>query len=409
MEPNSDPGRDDSDSPQKLWNIDYILVLILGFLTGTANQMVSPQLAKYAISLGATLTMAGTIVGVFSGISMAMRPFSGAASDLFNRKYVFMFSILTPAIAYGGFLAFHNITAVFICRILNGIGFSFQSVARIAFASEFIPKERMGEGISFATFGIVVSQALGPTIGLWISDAWGYNACFAVALSACVVGLVALATRPYKRKHEGFDIKKIRFGNLIAIDAVPYALLSGLIAMAIQLANSFLVLIGDERGIKNILLFFTVSSICTLASRPLTARVLDRRGLAVLLYPSYVFAITHLALIGAARSLIIILISGICKALSQGVALPAIHGNAVKRLGVARAGVLTATISMGQDLMGSLAPIVGGVLIDGFGFSYGGMFYTFAGITLLGIPGYMLLQRREKIRAAAGAVRENGH
>jgi hypothetical protein len=40
-------------------------------------------------------------------------------------------------------------------------------------------------------------------------------------------------------------------------------------------------------------------------------------------------------------------------------------------------------------------------LVDDFGFSYAKMFYTFAGITMLGIPGYMLLQRHEKKLAAA--------
>jgi len=399
MESNGNLSEASPDAPQKLWNIDFVMVLVLGFLTGTANQMVSPQLAKYAIGLGASLTLASTIVGMFTAISMVLRPFSGAASDLFNRKKVFMFSIFMTALTYAGYLVFHSITAVIIFRVIHGVGFCFQSVARIAFASDFIPKERMGEGISLASFGIVLSQALGPTIGLWVSDTWGYNACFAVALIACVIGGVALALRPYKSRHESVGLKGIRFGNLLAVDAIPYALLSGLVFMSIQLVNSFMVLLGDERGIKNILLVFTVYSIFTLVARPLSGRILDRRGLAILLYPSFVFGVLNLAMIGAARSLTLILISGICRALSQGVALPAIQGNAVKRLGIERAGVLSATIGIGQDLMGSLAPIAGGVLIDSFGFSYGSMFYTFTGVTMLGIPGYMILQRHEKKRS----------
>ena len=392
----SSPDKPTPGAPQKLWNKGFVTVLFLGFLTGTANQMVAPQLAKYAISLGASLTVAGTIVGIFSGVSLVLRPFSGAASDLFNRKFVFMFSIFMSMLGYCGYLVFDSVTAILICRVLHGIGFSFQSVARIAFASEFIPKERMGEGISFTTFGVVVSQAMGPTIGLWVSDTWGYNACFAAALSACLIGFVALGLRPYQPSRLTPGLSKIKFGNLIAVDTIPYALLSGLIFMHVQLANSYMVLLGDERGIPNILLYFTVFSVFTLFVRPLSGRVLDRHGLAVLFYPAFAFAVLHLVTIGAAHSLFLILLAGVLKALSQGVVLPAIQGNAVKRFGTARAGVLAATISMGQDLMGSMAPIVGGVMVDRLGFSYGNMFYTFAAITMLGIPGYMLIQRHEK-------------
>lgn len=396
MRQHSVPDQTDSGPPEKLWNINFVTILVLGFLTGTANQMVAPQLAKYVISLGGTITVASTVVGILSAISLFMRPFSGAASDLINRKYVFIFSIFMTTLAYGGYLLFDSIAAVFVCRTLHAIGFSFQSVARIAFASEFIPKERMGEGISLATFGIVLSQAMGPNIGLWVSDTWGFNACFAVAMFACILGIILIGVRPYKSRLNSTGFKMLKFRNLLSIEAIPYALLSGLIFMAIQLGNSFIVLLGDERNIPNILLFFTVYSILTLLARPLSGKILDKRGLAILLYPSFVFAVLSLALIGAAQSLMVILVAGICRALSQGVALPAIQGYTVKYLGMEHAGVLAATISMGQDLLGGLAPIIGGVLIDNFGFGYGDVFYAFAGLTLLGIPGYMLLQRHEK-------------
>ena len=388
----------DSDQAEKqeyktLWNIGFITILVLGFMGGTANQMVTPLLSKYTLSLGASLTLAGSITGIMSGIAMFLRPFSGAASDLLNRKHVMIASGLVTATAYAGYLLFNSIPAVIICRVLQGFSFSFMSVARTAYATEYIPKDKMGEGIAFTSFGIVLSQAMGPNIGIWVSENWGFDGCFLVALILSILGATLLLTLPYKHKKGSFKFNKIKLSNLIAVEVIPYALIAGSIFTTVQLANAFIVLIGTERDIPNVGLFFTVFSIFTLILRPISGRILDKYGLPVLLYPSFLFASVTMVLIGSANSLIFLLVAGVTKSLSHGVAIPSIQGACIKRLGRERAGVVAATIHMGQDLLGSLAPPVGGFIATYHG--YGNMYYTFAIFVLLVIPAYMFLRRCE--------------
>lgn len=384
------------DGPRTLWNIDFIMVLVFGFISGTANQMVSPLLSKYAVSLGASLALAGFIVGLQSGTAMFLRPVSGASSDLLNRKHIMIGSGAVTSLAYAGYLIFSSITSVIICRVLQGIAFAFMSVARTAYATEFIPKNRMGEGVAFTSFGVVLSQAVGPAVGLWISENWGYNACFAIALFCSILGATLLAIRPYKHRRGAFNWNRIKLSNLIAFEVVPYALISGLFAMIIQLGNSFLALIGDERGIANVGIFFTIYSVSALVLRPLSGRALDRFGLSVLIYPAFIFAALTMVLIGSASSLLFIIIAGFTKALSQGVALPSIQGSAIKRLGMERAGVASATIHLGTDLMMTLAPAFGGVLATKLG--YRDMFYIYAVVVLFGMPAFAMITRRDKKR-----------
>lgn len=384
------------EGPRTLWNKNFIMVLVFGFIAGTANQMVNPLLSKYAVSLGATLTLAGTIVGLQSGIAMFLRPISGAASDILNRKFVMIGSVLLSAVAFAGYLIFSNITAVIICRIIQGFAFAFMSVARTAYATEFMPKDRMGEGVAFTSFGVVLSQAVGPGVGLWLSEKWGYSACFTVALVCAVLGALVLSAQSYKHERGEFNRSKLSLGSLIAVEVIPYALLAGLFSMVTQLGNSFIALLGAERGIANVGLFFTVYSVCALVLRPASGKILDRFGLSVLLYPAFIFASLTLVLIGSAHSITFIILAGLTKALSQGVAVPSIQGSSIKRLGKERAGVASATIHMGQDLINTLAPMAGGAIAASIG--YGGMYYIFAGIILLGIPVFMLLQRNERKR-----------
>ena len=129
------------EEPTKLWNPSFILILVFGFISGTANQMVNPQLSKYALSLGASLSLAGTIVGLQSGMSMWLRPLSGAANDILNRKFVMVGSILVSSIAFAGYLFSHSIAGTIIFRCVQGFSFAFMSVARTSFATGFTPKD----------------------------------------------------------------------------------------------------------------------------------------------------------------------------------------------------------------------------------------------------------------------------
>ena len=378
---------------KKLWNINFVIILILGFFTGTATQMVNPLISQYAVSLGASLTLAGTIVGIMSGISMVLRPVSGAACDLLNRKHVMIFSGLVTAISYAGYLLFNNIPAIIICRILQGLSFSFVGVARTAYATEYMPKDRMGEGISITTFGLVLSQAIGPNVGIWVSDNWGYRACFLVALLLSLTGSILLIIQPYKNKRDAIAVSRIKLNNLVAVDVIPYALFTGVIYINFQLGNSFVVLVGEERGIANVGFYFTTFSACTLIIRLLSGRVLDKLGLSVILFPAFLFASVSMVMIGSAYGIVFLVLAAVTKAFSQA-AIPNIHGACIKSLGKERAGVVGATLLMGQDLLGFLSPPVAGFLAMNFG--YGNMFHSFALFIILAVPGYMLLLKKEK-------------
>lgn len=384
------------EEPKTLWNIPFIVVLVFGFISGSANQMVNPLISKYAVSLGASLSLAGTIVGLQAGMAMCLRPFSGAASDILNRKYVMIGSICVTSLAYCGYLLFNSITAVIICRLMQGFAFAFMSVARTAFATEYMPKDKMGEGIAYTSFGIVLSQMLGPNIGLWVSEKFGYEYCFATALVLSISGIVLLSQVPYKHKKGNFKKEKLKLSNLIAVSIIPYAVLSGLFSVTTQLANSWLALLGEERGISNVGLFFTVYSVIALILRPLSGKILDRYGLSVLIYPAYVFASLTMVCLGLAQSLTLILFAAAFKALSQGVAMPSIQGSAIKRLGREKAGVASATIHLGSDVMNTFAPAIAGSVVAAT--SYRTMYLIFACVVFLGIPAYALLRRSEKKR-----------
>jgi nitrate/nitrite transporter NarK len=56
-------------------------------------------MSLYVTGFGASIAVAGTVVGALSIASMCVRPFSGLLSDRFSRKHLLTFSLLGVSLA----------------------------------------------------------------------------------------------------------------------------------------------------------------------------------------------------------------------------------------------------------------------------------------------------------------------
>ncbi len=155
----------DIKSQIKLWNKSYIALLILGLITGTASQIVTPLISKYIMVFGVSMTLAGTVTSIMSFVALLCRPFSGVASDRLNRKVIMTISVGITALSVGAYAFASNIGYFIVFRIIHGIAFSFMGVANMALAASFIPKERFGEGMGYIGLSMIVSQAAGQVLG----------------------------------------------------------------------------------------------------------------------------------------------------------------------------------------------------------------------------------------------------
>lgn len=69
-----------------LWTKTYIILILVNVFSAFSFNMISTILSKYLVGLGATLTLAGIIVGIFSIAALVIRPLSGMAADRFNKR-----------------------------------------------------------------------------------------------------------------------------------------------------------------------------------------------------------------------------------------------------------------------------------------------------------------------------------
>lgn len=117
--------------------------------------IVIPLLPLYAQQFGASGAMIGLLLSAFSFMTFIGMPVLGRWSDRFGRRPVLLLSILGSVVAYVLFSMAHDLSLLFLSRILAGIANSNLSVAQAYIADMTAPEHRAkGMGMIGAAFGL---------------------------------------------------------------------------------------------------------------------------------------------------------------------------------------------------------------------------------------------------------------
>lgn len=390
-----------SESPDKLWNAGFLHLMFVNILNYSAFGIIVPLIPPFVVKLGANLAYAGIIAGVFSITALLTRPFTGLIGDRFNKKKLLIVSMVINGAAIVLYAVVPSIVWLVPVRILHGVMFSISGTVSFALGADFIPKDRLGEGVGYLGIGNIVGMAVGPNIGIYLAEHYSYPFCFVVSgIAIIVAGLSASALHcaPDKPKAavegapppEAFHLR-----NMIAVELLPNVFFIAIFAICIGVTNSYLVMHGTERGIGGIGLYFIVNSVVLLASRPILGKLADRKGTDFVVIPGYILLAASMLLIAQSHGLPPILWAAVIAAIGGG-AMPAIQADCLQRLGSARRVVATGTYLIGMDIGISFGQIVGGIYSGAMGF---GAAYSAAGVlTLAGLGCYLLYHRLEKRR-----------
>lgn len=347
----------------KLWNKYYILVLLVNALNAFSFYMVVTILSKYLVQIGINITLVGVIVGLFSITSLCVRPLSGLLSDRLNNVTLLKWSNVLMGLGLLGFACTTNVSLIIFFRILNGIGFALGGTSQIVLATKYIPKTRIGEGIGYLGLGMVISSAVAPGIGLSIAENMGMKVTFLISALLTVVAFLVLFIFHEPEKEPDAFKKKISFSDIIAVKALPFTIVAGSYSFINGIIASYLVLYADELGIVGISSYFTVCAVVLFASRPLSGKLMDKKGIRVTVLPGLILTASSMFIIGRSTSLMMILVTGVIRSMGQGAAQPSLQAGCINRVGREKSGVATSTYYLGGDVFQGIGPMLGGVII----------------------------------------------
>jgi MFS family permease len=363
--------------------------MAVNIINACAFGMITPVVPGYIVSMGISLAFAGTVTGLFSISALIARPLASILGDRLNKKRLLMVWTCLNGLSIISYVLAPGVLWLLLIRISHGIMFSVSTTISYALGVEYVPKEKIGEGVGYLGVSQIIGMAIGPTIGIYLVNNHSYQLCF--ILSGAVIAAIGLSVFMLKYEHTvsipPLNKKRptISLRDLIAVELLPNALFVAVFASGTGLINSYLAMFGNERKIANIGLYFMVNSIVVLAVRPVVGKMIDRKGVAFIILPGFIISAAAMTIIAYSHLLWSVLFAAVLAAIGISGSMPAIQADCLKKLDSSRKTVATGTYLIGIDIGMSAGQIFGGVLTNSYGFTA-----TFCSVGALSLAGFCL-------------------
>ena len=356
--------------------------------------MVMPITPDFAVYMGASLTFAGIFTGVFALAALLARPIANVIGDRTDKKWMLIVSFAANGLVVLLYAIAPNFAWLMPIRVFHGVFFSVGITMSMVIAVNFVPKARLGEGLGYTSVAFLLGTAAGPSLGILITDIYSFQASFLVSGIVTFLAGFAIVFLPYNQIKIKSAKKKYSPSDFIALELLPNVILIAVLTIGIGLVNSYIVMLGNERGIWGVGLFFVVNSLLLLVTRPYFGKLTDKKGVQYAVIPGFIFTSMGLIIIGFSYSLWMILIAAAVIAVGNSAA-PALQAESLRKLSINRRTVATGTFLIGIDLGMGMGMTFGGVFTDAF--SFGAVFISMGLFVLVGLGVYMayLYKKRE--------------
>lgn len=175
-------------------NKQYVaLILILGTLTALAPfsiDMYLPGFKAIATDLDTSAAKVSlSLTGFFIGISAGQLLY-GPLLDRFGRKKPLYIGLIVYILASVGCSMAHSIESLIVLRFIQAIGSCAATVASVAMVRDLFPVKDSAKVFSLLILVLGASPMIAPTVGGYITAAFGWSYVFLVL---AVLGVVVLA------------------------------------------------------------------------------------------------------------------------------------------------------------------------------------------------------------------------
>ena len=348
--------------PDSIWNPMFISVFIANFCQQMGQQMMNSLVPKYSNSIGIAPSLVGVIVSVFAFTALLSRPITGPALDSFSKKKLLILMQSFVFISFLGYGLSRNASSIMISRVFHGIGAGVTAPLCLALASNSLPDDRLANGVGVFTLGQAVAQAIGPNVGIVLSEAIGFNKTFFIG--AAITGLAIILSCFIHEPETKRLPYKITLNRIFSRGGIKPAILMMFLGMCYNCISSYIPVYGEVRGIPNIGWFFTAYAVTLIFTRPTFGKLQDKYGFDKVLFPGFVLLIFCLIILSRSDSMPMFLLAAVIGGLGYGVSQSAIQALSMRCSLREERGAAGSTNYIGMDVGSMIGPIIAGNLIE---------------------------------------------
>ena len=387
-------------SRPKLWTKDFIVVSSINFLLTLIFYLLMVTIAVYAVNeFDASTSQAGLVTGIFIIGTLIGRLFIGRVIDLIGRKKTLFIGLTLFTLTTSLYFVNLGLTFLLINRFLHGLTLGIASTAAGTIVAQIIPMTRKGEGIGYFSMSATLATAIGPFIGLYMSQHTSFHVIFGFCLALGIFSLLTtffLYVPANEKPMKTVETKGFKLSNFVEPKALPIAFITLAVAFCYSSVLSFINFYAIEVDLVNTAsFFFIVYAIVILLSRPFTGRLMDTKGANYIMYPAFFVLGAGMLLLSTASTSFTLLLAGALIGLGFGNMQSTTQAIAVKLTPPHRMGLATSTFFIFFDAGLGFGPYVLGYFIPLTGYS---TLYIILGILAIitFIPYFFLHGRKEK-------------
>lgn len=386
-------------SKPKLWTKDFVIVSTINFFLTMVFYLLIVIMSVYAVNeFHASTSQAGLVTGIFIIGALIGRLFIGRSIEMIGRKRTLFIGLILFTLTTFLYFVNYGITLLLLNRFLHGITLGMASTATGTIVAQIIPTTRKGEGIGYYSMSSTLATAIGPFIGLYMSQHTSFQMIFSVCLALGIISLITaffLYVPPLEVSIKTPEIKGFKISNFIEPKAIPIASITLVLAFCYSSVLSFINFYAiDIDLVQTASFFFLVYSIAVLVSRPFTGRLMDLKGANYIMYPAFLLFTAGMLLLSISQNSISLLLSGILIGLGFGNMQSCTQAIAIKLTPPQRMGLATSTFFIFLDAGLGFGPYLLGLMIPFT--SYNTLYAILGAVVLASTILYFLLHGKQE-------------
>lgn len=179
----------------ELWKRNLLVCWFGCFATATGLSQIAPVLPVYIEHLGiqnieAIEQWSGIAFGITFIVMAIASPIWGQAADKYGRKPMLLRASLGMAVVITCMGFAQNVYQLVGLRLLQGAVSGFVSAAITLIATQ-VPKERAGWALGTLSTGAVGGMLIGPLIGGYVAEIWGFRSVFFSTGTLLIIAFMA--------------------------------------------------------------------------------------------------------------------------------------------------------------------------------------------------------------------------
>ena len=369
---------------ERLFTRNFVLVCVASLGQHISFQLLLATMPLYVLQMGGRETEVGLLMGIVAAAALAVRPASGWAVEMLGRKKTMLVGPAAFATASAAYAFAGSIPVLLALRTLHGLGIGTFNTGAPTLVSDQAPISRRGEALGYFGMSQTLTQALGPAIGLFIMEAWGFRWLFGISAGMALTSFaLCFLVKDY---YVPGPSRRLAWNMFISVKALkPMILVLG-VSFATGGFISFVPLYGQSQGVSNPGFFFMIYAVVMLLSRPVSGRLSDRVGRIAVIGPGMVLISAGFGLLAFSGQWWSLSLSAAILGAGIGAAIPALMALMIDVVGPGERGGAMSTFGIGMDVGIGIGSVVQGVVVEAYGF--GAAFGLTAAIPLVAVLGH---------------------